>query len=106
MTFEADASFEQLLEFLRENRGFDYTAYKRPSLVRRFEKRAQAVKAEDWDAYRAYLEQNAVEFRELFDTIPINVTAFFRDPETWEYVASDVIPAIVAKKSEQAQIRI
>jgi two-component system CheB/CheR fusion protein len=106
MTFEADASFEQLLEFLREDRGFDYTAYKRPSLVRRFEKRAQAVRAQDWDAYRAHLERNPDEFRELFDTIPINVTGFFRDRETWEYVASEVIPAIVDQKRERASIRI
>jgi two-component system CheB/CheR fusion protein len=106
MSAEADRSFEQLLEFLRENRAFDYTAYKRPSLIRRFEKRVQAVKADGWEGYRAYLEENPGEFGQLFDTIPINVTGFFRDSEAWEYVAADVIPAILAQKGERAAIRV
>jgi two-component system CheB/CheR fusion protein len=106
VTAEANPSFEQLLEFLRENRAFDYTAYKRPSLMRRFGKRVQAVKADGWDGYRAYLEENPDEFAQLFDTIPINVTGFFRDTEAWEYVAANVIPVIVAQKDERAAIRV
>jgi two-component system CheB/CheR fusion protein len=93
-----DPSFEHLLEFLRETRGFDYAGYKRPSLMRRFQKRLQAVGAETWDAYRAYLDDNPDEFNELFDTILINVTGFFRDPETWALLRDEIIPALIEQK--------
>ena len=33
--------FEPLLDYLRRTRGFDFTAYKRPSLMRRMQKRMQ-----------------------------------------------------------------
>jgi two-component system CheB/CheR fusion protein len=44
---EPDPSFERLLEFVRDERGFDYTGYRRPTLMRRFQKRMQEVGADD-----------------------------------------------------------
>jgi two-component system CheB/CheR fusion protein len=101
-----DRLFEELLEFVRSSRGFDYSGYKRPSLMRRFEKRLQAVHAADWGEYRAYLEKNPDEFVELFNTILINVTAFFRDPEAWAFLAEEVIPKLVEQKPQRSQIRV
>ena len=43
---------------------------------------------------------------ELFDAILINVTGFFRDPETWDVVASDVIPKLLAEKPPDSPIRV
>src|SRR2546421_578698 len=45
---ERDPQLESLLEFLRDERGFDFTGYKRPSLARRIAKRAEAVGVEDF----------------------------------------------------------
>src|SRR3954462_12444311 len=38
-----DPGFEELLVFLRERRGFDFTGYKRPSLLRRVRRRMNEV---------------------------------------------------------------
>jgi two-component system CheB/CheR fusion protein len=103
---EPDPSFEQLLEFVRDERGFDYTGYRRPTLMRRFEKRMQEVGADDWDAYRAYLPEHPEEYVELFNTILINVTGFFRDRETWELVAADIIPRLLEERATEAPLRI
>src|SRR5881227_2356676 len=62
---EPDPTFERLLEFVRDERGFDYTGYRRPTLMRRFEKRMQDVGARDWEAYRAYLVEHPEEYVEL-----------------------------------------
>ena len=35
--------FESSLQFLHQTRGFDFTAYKRPTLIRRVTRRIQAV---------------------------------------------------------------
>jgi two-component system, chemotaxis family, CheB/CheR fusion protein len=101
-----DPRFEQLLAYVRDERGFDYTGYRRPTLMRRFEKRMQAVGATDWEAYRAYLDKHAEEFAELFNTILINVTGFFRDTETWETVANEVIPRLLDERREEAPLRV
>jgi two-component system CheB/CheR fusion protein len=101
-----DVEFERLLEFVRDVRGFDYAGYRRPTLIRRFEKRMQAVGAGDWSEYRRHLEDHPGEFDELFNAILINVTGFFRDPETWELVASDVIPKVLEEKPSESPIRV
>jgi two-component system CheB/CheR fusion protein len=103
---EPDPRFEELLEFVRDERGFDYTGYRRPSLMRRFEKRVQAVGAGDWDGYRSYLSKHPEEFAELFNTILINVTGFFRDAETWEVVAGEVIPRLLDDRGPDQSLRI
>jgi two-component system, chemotaxis family, CheB/CheR fusion protein len=97
---ERDPEFENLLEFLRDERGFDFTGYKRPSLMRRIAKRMQDAKFDGgFEDYRGYLTRNPEEFGQLFDTILINVTSFFRDPQAWEYVGSEIVPRIVEARS-------
>ena len=81
-TQERDPELESLLGFIRDERGFDFTGYKRPSLMRRIAKRMQAVKVDSYGGYRHQLEREPEEFSRLFDTILINVTSFFRDAAT------------------------
>jgi two-component system CheB/CheR fusion protein len=100
------AEFELLLEYLRRSRGFDFTGYKRTSLVRRVNKRLHAVGATTYSGYTDYLEVHPEEFGRLFDTILINVTAYFRDPSAWEAVSSQVVPRILAGKRPGDPIRI
>ncbi len=38
-----DIQLEQLLQHLKQSRGFDFTAYKRSSLIRRVQRRMQMV---------------------------------------------------------------
>jgi len=94
-TPERDPEFEELLAFIRDQRGFDFTGYKRPSLRRRISKRMKDVRVATFPAYRAYLEQNPDEFVELFNTILINVTAFFRDDVAWDHLRTEVVPQIL-----------
>ena len=44
MNDEAESrDFDPLLDYLKRTRSFDFTAYKRPSLMRRIQKRMQTV---------------------------------------------------------------
>jgi two-component system CheB/CheR fusion protein len=103
---ERDPKFESLLEYLRRNRGFDFTGYKRSSLIRRVRKRMQSVAIDDFSDYLDYLEVHPEEFGHLFDTILINVTAFFRDSEAWEYLATEILPRIISSKDAKESIRV
>jgi two-component system, chemotaxis family, CheB/CheR fusion protein len=100
-----DGDFEALLEFLKRTRGFDFTGYKRPSLMRRIERRMDLVGIDSFDRYVDHLEVDPEEFTALFNTILINVTGFFRDPPIWSYLETDVIPGII-KASNDGPIRV
>ena len=99
-------ALEDLLEYLKDNRGFDFTAYKRASLERRISKRMAELHIEDISDYRDYLEVTPGEFTELFNTILINVTGFFRDPEAWDHVADEIVPKLAASKDAEQPIRV
>jgi len=102
-----DQSFEDLLEYLKSNRSFDFTGYKRSSLMRRVLRRIQQVpEVETFSEYRDYLEVHPDEFVPLFNTILINVTDFFRDPNAWEFLAQHVIPEILQSKGKGDPIRV
>jgi two-component system CheB/CheR fusion protein len=98
-------ALEALLDYLKNARGFDFTSYKRPSLARRVRRRMQEVRAEDLEEYQDYLEVHPDEFELLFDTILINVTGFFRDPEAWKVLDEQIIPAIVESKPRHEPVR-
>ena len=104
---ERDADFEALLQFLKSNRGFDFTGYKRSTLMRRVVKRmSELPNLHSFGAYREYLETHADEFTPLFNTILINVTSFFRDESAWEYLTREILPRIAAKKNPAIAIRV
>ena len=97
---------EPLLQHLKQARGFDFTGYKRASLARRIEKRMQSINVASYPDYVDYLEVHPEEFTTLFNTILINVTSFFRDLPTWEFVAAEVVPKLVALRTPTAPIRV
>ncbi len=101
-----DPGFRSLLERLSSTHNFDVREYKEISLARRIRLRMNLVHAPTFDAYAQYLEQQPQEHTALFNTILINVTGFFRDPEAWAVLSADVLPHIVAGASESRSIRV
>ena len=101
-----DGKFEALLDYLKRNRGFDFTGYKRSSLMRRVLKRMQAVEVEDFADYMDCLEVHPDEFTQLFNTILINVTAFFRDEPAWNHLTHEILPRILAGKQPADPLRV
>ena len=101
-----EKGFDELLEYVEQSRGFDFGAYKRASLSRRVQKRMQAAGIDSYARYTEYLEAHPQEFTQLFNTILINVTGFFRDTPMWEYIGAEIIPRILRARPRDASIRI
>jgi two-component system CheB/CheR fusion protein len=101
-----DENFEALLLYLKQSRGFDFTAYKRSSLMRRVLVRMQAAGISTFPEFHDYLQVDPDEFTRLFNTILINVTSFFRDPPVWAALAETVIPALLAELPPDQPIRV
>jgi two-component system CheB/CheR fusion protein len=95
-----------LLEYLHRARGLDLSGYKRVGLLRRLTKRMRSVGIEGFGDYLTYLETHPNEYTGLLDTLLINVTAFFRDDLPWEYVRTDIVPALVERKAPTDPIRV
>jgi two-component system CheB/CheR fusion protein len=106
MAGQTPTSLEGLLEFIKEARGFDFTGYKRSTIERRIAKRMGDVGVEGYDDYLDYLQLHGEEFAELFNTILINVTGFFRDPQMWGHLAEDVLPQLIEARAPESPIRI
>jgi CheR methyltransferase-like protein len=70
---QPDPQFEALLLYLKEARGFDFTGYKRSSLMRRVGRRMGQINVADYAEYLDYLQVHPEEFTALFNTILINV---------------------------------
>jgi two-component system CheB/CheR fusion protein len=102
---DVDPGLEDLLEFLRTERGFDFSGYKRASLGRRISKRMHTLGVDDFRAYQQRLEAEPNEFNELFNTILINVTAFQRDGDAWQFLSEHVIPKLLEGKAPDDPVR-
>src|SRR3954465_10960729 len=98
--------FQELLDYLKRTRGFDFSGYKQTTLRRRIEKRIAAVGCAGFTEYQDHLEVNPREFTQLFNTILINVTSFFRDPGAWDFVAREVVPGMLENHPRNQPIRV
>jgi two-component system CheB/CheR fusion protein len=106
MNDQGDESFESLLRYLRDTRGVDFTGYKRTSLVRRARHQMEHAGVQTFEEYLDVLQASSDEFAALFNTILINVTSFYRDPEAWQFIQDEIVPALLARRGPDQPIRI
>lgn len=66
----------------------------------------EAVGVAAYADYIDLLEVQPAEFEALFDTVLINVTAFFRDEPAWDLLRDQVITELLASIPEDAPIRV
>jgi len=93
-----EKKFEIVLNYLNETRGFDFSGC-RPSMIeRRVRKRLSATRTKDCSEYLRFVQKQADELDNLIDVLTINVSRFFRDTLTFEYIAARALPAIVFGK--------
>ncbi|MGD8859272.1 MAG: CheR family methyltransferase [Myxococcales bacterium] len=79
---------QQLLELLRDRTGHDFTLYKRSTVVRRVERRMRLHRLRSVRQYTEYLRKTPREGEALFHELLIGVTAFFREPEAFDALAT------------------
>jgi two-component system CheB/CheR fusion protein len=91
---------------VKRSTGVDFSQYKPSTLRRRIQRRMVLHKLETAGSYLKRLESDHSEVEALYRDLLINVTSFFRDPETFEYLKSDVIPDILKQRQGDLPIRI
>jgi len=95
MTEKDQFSLRQLIDELANTRNLDLRGYKTTTLERRIRKRMSEVNVHSYSEYLERVHQDAHEIDRLLNTILINVTEFFRDPQAWETLHADVLPGML-----------
>jgi chemotaxis methyl-accepting protein methylase len=92
---EQDALELQLLkEQIRRDVGFYCDGYKEHCLRRRIAVRMRARAMHSYAEYAALLLRDPEEYQKLHDAVTINVSKFFRNPEVWSALDSQVLPQL------------
>jgi chemotaxis protein methyltransferase CheR len=102
-----DTQFHRIRALVREHTGISLSDAKRQLVYGRLVRRLRALKLESFGEYVELLESGvATELEEFINAITTNLTSFFREPHHFEYLASDVLPQIVAKDTGLRRARI
>ena len=96
----------KILDWLCTTRGTDFSRYKRPTIARRIARRMRHHQIDRPDQYLTYLGEHPEEVDQLYEDILIKVTSFFREPEAFASLRSEILPRILRQKPEEAPIRI
>lgn len=98
--------FSQILTQLEKQHQTDFKQYKMATLVRRIERRMMVNKIQDPAQYLSVLQNDSGEVDKLYRDLLIDVTAFFRNREAFDWLMKNVIPDIVNAKSDGEEIRV
>ncbi len=94
MTAEHEA-FADLFAKIEREQGFRGTLYRQKCLRRRVAVRMRARGVDSPRAYGELLDADPAEYERLLETLTINVSKFFRNPETWDSIRERVLPDLL-----------
>ncbi len=86
--------------------GHDFSGYKDKTFLRRTHRRMQVLGIDGLAEYAARLEQDHDEGILLFRDLLIRVTSFFRDGETFDVLAREVIPRLFQGQKADGTVRV
>ncbi len=101
-----DQAFQRILQLLRNQSGLEIRQYKPETIRRRMARRMVLMQMETLTDYYRFLQSRPDEIRALQEDILINVTRFFRDPEFWEALKSQVLPTLFLDRTGGRPVRI
>ena len=102
---ESDSAMDELLKALRTSFDIDFSLYKRTTLERRLERRAEMARHTDVDSYLREAAADPTELKLIFEDVLIGVTQFFRDREFFDSL-SKLMEERMRDRREDEQFRI
>ncbi len=103
---EAADMLTQMLALIRARTRFDFRWYRKKMLIRRIERRMGLNHFDRVSDYMTFLRDHQDELELLIRDLFISVTSFFRDPEAFETLATQVIDPLVHQKEATDTIRV
>src|SRR4051812_6085921 len=95
----AELDIEAIIDKIHLERNVDLRNYKRATLRRRVERRMAERHCASPAEYIGLLDREPSEFSALISSMFIQVTSFFRDPETWKALAAGPLAEMLSSKT-------
>lgn len=95
----------KIYAILRSHVGHDFSSYKLNTILRRINRRMGLNHISRHETYVRYLRETPDEIDALFRELLIGVTNFFRDPESFEMLKTDVLPDLLGTLGIDATFR-
>ena len=92
-----DKVYAALFTKVERESGFRGGLYRQKCLRRRVAVRMRARGIDEVSDYSALLDQDPAEYERLLRVLTINVSKFFRNPETWEVIRKEVLPDLLRR---------
>lgn len=86
--------YQKILLLLGKHSGVDFSFYKPATIQRRINRRVVLSKQSTLADYTNFLSTNSAELEALYSDVLINVTNFFRDPEMYDALQRQILPAL------------
>ena len=100
-----ERDFAEIYAILRATSGVDFSLYKHGTIRRRILRRMALHKLDTPGEYGRLLRERRSEAEALFQDLLINVTAFFREPATFQALHDRVFPALTSNRAAGDAIR-
>jgi len=103
---QADESISDIVNLLKSRTAHDFFPYKIGTIVRRIERRMAINYVDTFAEYLRNLTEDPSEIERLAKDLLINVTSFFRHPESFEVLAKQVLPDLVKRHGAARPFRV
>jgi two-component system CheB/CheR fusion protein len=101
-----EESLTRILRLLQLRARSDFRFYRKSMLLRRIQRRMSVTHLEQMADYLRLLEEKPEELTALSKDLLIGVTSFFRNPEAFQVLERQVIPALVESRSSHDPVRV
>jgi two-component system, chemotaxis family, CheB/CheR fusion protein len=95
-----------ILDIVRAQLGMDFRGYKSAMLFRRVKRRMNLTRSDSMPRFAELLRGDPTETKALADDFLISVTEFFREPESWNALAQEVLPLSLKGKAPNDSVRV
>jgi two-component system CheB/CheR fusion protein len=101
-----DPAMDAVLRLLRDHFGIDFSLYKTTTVGRRIQRRVDLLRVPALSSYVDQLRIDPEELNALYQDLLIGVTQFFRDPDAFQRLESEVIPQLIDKLPPDEELRV
>jgi two-component system CheB/CheR fusion protein len=101
-----EREFHQILALAQKATGIDFASYKPTTLRRRMQRRLVLHGLSELAAYVELLKREPGELGALSEELLVHVTGFFREPEAFEALRTEVFPRLCEGRRRNTPIRV
>jgi two-component system CheB/CheR fusion protein len=101
-----DPDLRIIIDTLQKKVNVDFSLYKLATIKRRINHRMLQCGIKTIKEYSKFLFKKNKETELLYKDLLINITSFFRDPETFQYLKTTFLPTLLKSKNPGETLRI